>query len=420
MKVIFAIPSRDGAIRTNCFLSMLVVQRLMEREGIDHDVHTLPDCPYLSVVRNTLAAWFLSDPEATDHFFIDADVGFDEAKVLEILKRPEGIVCGVYPLKQDELAFPVQIRKQDGVPLGRDGLIEGELLPTGFMRIKRGVYEAMAKRYPELKYDESIVVVVDRDGRRELPEAHDFFCFGAYGRRFKTEDYAFCQRWRDMGGTLWVYPDVDFTHAGTKYYKGNYHEHLMRLPGGAKDIARIAAADAIPGWMKSEELLWLACEAETHQAIVELGSHLGRSTRALADNTSGTVWAIDDWNGPRDAEFRVEIDRDGLYDQFRANLSDHIDSGRVCPIQADHADVTSFPSVRPDMVFLDGSHEYADVKRDVIYWRERLKAGGLLCGHDAQWKGVSRALEEELPQAQRVKDTALWLWRKPKEETWCS
>lgn len=34
---------------------------------------------------------------------------------------------------------------------------------------------------------------------------------GVQGKKtFTTEDYAFCQRWRDIGGQLWVDPDIDF------------------------------------------------------------------------------------------------------------------------------------------------------------------------------------------------------------------
>ncbi len=408
MKVIFAIPTIDGTIKAPCMLSLLVTQRLLQAAGIDYDVHILSDCPYLSVARNTMAAWFLADPDATDHFFIDYDIGFDETKVLEILKRPEGIVGGVYPLKQDQLQFPVQIRTQDGVPLGRDGLIEGELQPTGFMRIKRGVYEHMAQAHPELKYVENVVGILAMDGEREreFQEAYDFFGFGPYGRKFRTEDYAFCQRWRDLGGTVWVYPNINFVHIGRKAYKGNYHEFLMRLPGGAKDFTRLAHFMEIPGLMQLEELQWLVEQARAHERIVEIGSYLGRSTRALAENTPGNVWAVDDWKGPREIQWKNSED---LEAKFRVNLRDLIESGKVFPIHADHGQPNGLLSdVRPDMVFIDGDHAYESVIRDIEIWKARILPGGLLCGHDFDWPAVRKAVDELLPARQTVPETSLW------------
>jgi len=231
MKVAFAIPTIDGSIRSECTLSLMAAQRLLFEAKIESDVLVVADCPYLPTARNTLAAMFLRDPEATDLFFIDADVGFDVTAVLLMLNRPEEIVAGIYPLKRDSGGWPVVMQTQDGVPIGRDGLVEADFLPTGFMRIKRSALEQMMKAYPYLRYADSVVETM---GDGTLREAWDFFHMGIdpERQRWTTEDYAFCQRWRDMGGRLWVYPDVDFQHVGRKAYGGNLHQFLMRQPGG--------------------------------------------------------------------------------------------------------------------------------------------------------------------------------------------
>ncbi len=160
---------------------------------------------------------FRDDTDATDLFFIDADVAFDADAVLRILERDEEIVAGIYPLKRDEGDFPVKIKTEDGVPIGQNGLIEAELIPTGFMRIKRVVFDIMEKKYPELKYT-----------LNNVSEAYDFFNMGIEeGTKWTTEDYAFCNKWSKIGGQLWVAPDINFTHVGRKKYMGNYHNYLL-------------------------------------------------------------------------------------------------------------------------------------------------------------------------------------------------
>ena len=86
MKVIFCIPTHDGSIESECVLSLLTAQALLIKSNIEFEVFVLTGCPYLPVARNTLVAMFMNT-DATDLFFIDADVGFDATAVINILKR---------------------------------------------------------------------------------------------------------------------------------------------------------------------------------------------------------------------------------------------------------------------------------------------------------------------------------------------
>ncbi len=47
----------------------------------------------------------------------------------------------------------------------------------------------------------------------------------------------------------------------------------------------------------------------------------------------------------------------------------------------------------------DAAHEYDGVKRDILAWKSKVKAGGVLAGHDAQHPPVMKAVEELLPGA---------------------
>jgi hypothetical protein len=407
MRVIFALPALTNTVHLQCMKSLMMAQRMLDLKGIQHEMFTVCNCPVISVARNSLAAMFMQDPEATDLFFIDSDVGFDPAGVLAILDRPEDIVAGIYPLKRDAGGFPVQIKTQDGVPVGRDGLIEALMLPGGFMRIKRSVFEKMAEAYPESKYDDDFILIEGSD----LKGAYDFFGFGIYGNVLRTEDFAFCERWRQIGGRLWVYPNVDFEHVGQKAYSANYHEYLLGLPGGRN--SNIGKAAQIDGWMSIPELSWLAAQASMHSRIYEIGSWKGRSTRALADNTHGFVWAVDTWQGSAEHQGMADLEDDALFGAFKANVADLTNVVDIRHESLMAAENVAETGPRPDMVFIDGSHDYENVKADIQAWKPLLMKDGLLCGHDYSWPGVRQAVDELLPGAKVAPGTDIWFWREP-------
>ena len=168
----------------------------------------------------------------------------------------------------------------------------------------------------------------------------------------------------------------------------------------------IKNAEQLFGWMSHEELLWLAKQAQKHTRIVEIGSYLGRSTRALGDNTFGTVFAIDDFEGPRDINLPRAL-RENNLETFTWALQDLLESGTVRVIISDHREAQV--DITPDMVFIDGSHLYEDVKRDINYWLSKIDSKGLICGHDyTNIIDVKHAVDEIFPRVKIVKGTSIW------------
>jgi len=168
----------------------------------------------------------------------------------------------------------------------------------------------------------------------------------------------------------------------------------------------LSEAVKIEGWMEPEELLWLMEAARKKTLIIEIGSWKGRSTKALALSCSGTVYAVDHWEGSEDERYAsqneaVRIGSDLMLDIFKKNLAPEIASGKVVPIQADSEEAMPLVAKalgerQADMVFVDGDHRYEPTKRDIANYRKFLKPGGLLCGHD-YWHdhpGVVQAVNE--------------------------
>lgn len=155
--------------------------------------------------------------------------------------------------------------------------------------------------------------------------------------------------------------------------------------------------------MEPRELEQLAFWASRHVCIVEIGSFMGRSTRAMADATSGVVVAYDDFQGLRERDDNPHPEE--IRAAFHRNLADHLAAGKVVLKEMDHARPRVMTA---DMVFIDGSHDYRSVARDIRLWYP--VTTHLLCGHDFDdaHPEVQRAVRDLFVEFHVVKGTSLW------------
>lgn len=325
--------------------------------------------------------WFVDD---------DVEVPFGACRqLLRTLKEADPEVCavgGIYPEKNDPPSPVVYTTNGHGPDWRwkKNTIFEASLIGTGCMMVKTEVFSKMEKPWfrdineglVNITDDAYFVMKAKEAGYKVLADAH-VICF--------HWDYKTMRRYEIPADS---YPMRDIEAPPGK-------EWMNDLP---------------VGWMSIPELLWLTEQAAQHKKIVELGSFLGRTTIALARSTPGEVYAIDDFRGVSSVHLtgtglekkQIEDIQSNLFAYFRQNTAS-IPNIKV--IQTDHADtgklpvewVRGLPEEKPDMVFIDGSHEYEDVKRDIMVWRERLMPGGLLCGHDLDWPGVRQAIDELLP-----------------------
>jgi hypothetical protein len=186
--------------------------------------------------RNTLVSTFLNDTNMTHLLFVDADIGFDPRDVIRMISADKDVVAGMYPLKvydwQNEIGPSSSESREEaalhyvGTPLVSqlaewDGdFVTASYGGTGMMLIRREAIERMIEAYPNLQYQS--VHVHPRPARTPKIQYALFECMidsklGIY----LSEDYAFCQRWRDMGGTIWIDTLAKLTHTGQHTFPGN-------------------------------------------------------------------------------------------------------------------------------------------------------------------------------------------------------
>lgn len=160
----------------------------------------------------------------------------------------------------------------------------------------------------------------------------------------------------------------------------------------------IERAQAIQGWMSDEELTYLAETASRHKMICEIGSWKGRSSVAIATNTTGNVHCVDTWKGSAEAFHAKALnmkDENWLFDEFKNNTKG---LNNIRPIQLPSliaAEYFKAFGVKFDMIFIDASHDFDSVSNDIRVWKELLTDDGILCGHDytKYWTGVIEAVQ---------------------------
>lgn len=142
--------------------------------------------------------------------------------------------------------------------------------------------------------------------------------------------------------------------------------------------------------------------------IVEVGSWKGRSTAFLlveAYNKSPRIeiYAVDTWAGSPEQQSDPHVISGTLYDEFLANVKPV--SRQLVPLRMTSLKGANFfPDQAVDSVFIDASHDYENVKADILAWLPKVRSGGILAGHDYDfnWPEVEKAVQETLPQIELV------------------
>jgi predicted O-methyltransferase YrrM len=189
-------------------------------------------------------------------------------------------------------------------------------------------------------------------------------------------------------------------------------------------MLNLARALKIPGFTNERELTWLAEKASQCRKgpIVEIGSWMGRSTVAMADNLRQGVklYAVDTWKGSG-KEHEKELSgmpEHYLRDEFAKNVGKDLLSGpdyTVRPLQEESLAAADYLCKhygnRFEMIFIDAAHDYESVKADILTWLPFLQPGGVFCGHDFDGgrPGVVKAARECVPNLRMANAGSIWV-----------
>jgi hypothetical protein len=212
--------------------------------------------------RNDCVAHFLVNPQYTHLFWIDSDIGYSPEAALRLLLADRDVAAGVYPLKREQWpanGVPAGTTRQrfeelyarytvntgregEGVKLvvDADGFMKVREAPTGFMCIKRSVFDRLIAASPELRY-------VPDWPEGSVPSGGVHYRFfdvmvDPESGRYLSEDYGFCRLWEKIGGEIYVDANSNLSHTGERVYTGDFGatlRHALPVAVGAPKGQRI-------------------------------------------------------------------------------------------------------------------------------------------------------------------------------------
>jgi len=211
-----AAPAYDGTITVWHASSLSETCKL----GLTKDINVF--CIYMSYdslvqrARNDIVQLAL-ELKVDDLVFIDADVDWKPKDFFKLLDYDVDVVGGVYRKKGDEEQYPVKL-KDNKCHIEDNGLVEVDGIPMGFARITKRALEMIWKESREY-----------REPHKEKPIRMVFDISISEDGELVSEDISFCKKWESAGGKLYLDPNIELAHVGTKRWVGNFMDYIERI-----------------------------------------------------------------------------------------------------------------------------------------------------------------------------------------------
>lgn len=279
-KLFIATPMYGGMSHGMYLKSCLDLQTICSQYGVETRFSFIFNESLITRARNYLADEFLRSEGFTHMLFIDADIHFDPKDVIACLALDKEVVGAPYPKKSIKWANVKEaVKRHPNIETSELEKMIGDYvfnpapgtekfsvaepievleLGTGFMMIKREVFDKFKSAYPERRYKPDHIGQAAFDGSRYIHayfdtvidskivnsknELVDFLeknpnatheeilnyissdkseLKSYYSDRYLSEDYMFCQWWRNIGGKIYLCPWMKTHHIGTYAFTGD-------------------------------------------------------------------------------------------------------------------------------------------------------------------------------------------------------
>lgn len=263
-----ATPMYGGQCFGSFTKSMIDLSRMCMTYGIRTQFSFLFNESLITRARNYQVDEFMRS-DFTHMMFIDSDIDFSPNDVLALLALDKDIIGGPYPKKCIAWENVYDAIRYGMVPSNNRGLAAefagdfvfnavpgtdsikldepAEVLEigTGFMMVKREVYQRFNEAFPQYWYTPDHNRSAAFDGTRKIFQYFQAEIEPTHNR-YLSEDYWFCQKARAIGTKIHLVPSMKINHHGTFIYTGS-------IPAMAAVFAeRVKRNDPVPAFVQMD------------------------------------------------------------------------------------------------------------------------------------------------------------------------
>ena len=242
--IFLATPAYGGQANILFFKSLLDLQPACETRGIGLHIELTGGDALITRARSRMATQFLEETDHTHLMFVDADIAFRPEHIFRLLEAGKDLVGGVYPLKLIDwgkvevavkggmkdvqaasLGYVVGFTPNPGQSVDVDdaGFGRVDAIGTGFMLISRRALERVQGANPQLRCRLADMNLAAREVTLFFDTMID-----PDTREHLSEDYAFCRRWRDVGGEVYADFQTRLSHIGHATFTGSLMDAVAR------------------------------------------------------------------------------------------------------------------------------------------------------------------------------------------------
>lgn len=234
VSVQIATPCMDAKYDRTYTKALTNTLMMLHHYGAQIDWAEFPYCSDIALARSKLFGNFMRSKH-THLMMIDADMGWDPNDVVQLLMLKRDLVGAAGPKKKYPLEFAANNCDDNGDILKIDmepdtGIVECTEVGMAFMLMSKDCANKMAGEYQDLKF-------VGDKGTVEYALYDSFLVGSPEKRRRLSEDFAFCHRWRRIGGKIYLVPFIKLTHTGSWVWEGALIEALVGKPLDEKTAA---------------------------------------------------------------------------------------------------------------------------------------------------------------------------------------
>lgn len=271
-KIFILAPCYGGMCHINFTTSLIQTIQLLDNFKIDYAIEFCKNDSLITRARNNLIAKAMSNKQTTHMMFIDNDITWEPVDIIKLLVSGKGLVGGVYPLKKynwgniirdnshnfnsgntgnNENIIQSMLQKKNAgilnnlvndvdyirhnmlkynvnflssqLIIDHNNLAKVRHLATGFMMIERNVIEKMIMAFPSTKYVDDVNYLTNDENHY----AYTLFDTAVEDGHYLSEDWLFCERWRKMGGDVYIDVSIKLSHSGVENYDGFFLSTIL-------------------------------------------------------------------------------------------------------------------------------------------------------------------------------------------------